>query len=549
MLLMTVLIAWYANSYTLNYRSQQLRLFSVIGFSKREMSKMFFFEKILCLGLTLLLGTIGSLSFARLGYLVVARMLKITLKRGFGLSLQAFMIADLAVVLIFIFLFFLDLIWIQRHNPLTPAIVDQREPKTRWFMLIFGFWSIILGYYLAVTLKDPIDAIQYFFIAVMLVIVGTYFIFIAGSIFVLKFLRGRRSYYYRPQHFIRIGNLLTRMKQNGAGLASITILITMTLVTVISTVALFLGQNQMITAQSPVDLQYTVGNNQSDPTPIIYAAAQKSGVEIKTHDILKMTPILMDVIGLHHYDVHGVLLADFNRMAKTTEKLTPNEVIIVKEDGYEGSSLKIDNQEFRVKRVFRKFPNVKWQVGHDTIYLIFAMKEKTDETQHFLTLKGSDQKQLALFNNLPDGINVQSKAVTKDNIRIMMNGLLFIGILCGSAFVLITFLILYYKQLSEAFEDVLRYQTLLRVGLAQSEIKKNIVSQLRVLFYLPLATAMIHLLFALPFIQRVLSNWGLKSKLNFMLIGLGVLITFALMYRLMGKLTMKVYYRIIFKRR
>ena len=229
--IISVILAIYANNFLRKQRIRQLGLYNIIGFGKGELGKMMAVEKLLLLLTTLLFGGILGTVLSRISYLALAKMLKVDHNLDFGLSQQAFSIAGIITIGLFVVLLLVDELWLIRKRPIEIVRAQragEREPKTKWVTLIVSLIALIAGYYIAVTTTNPLQAMSMFFVAVILVICGTYGLFTAGSVFVLKWLRNRKNYYYKPKHFINVANLLYRMQQNGAGLASIAILVTMT---------------------------------------------------------------------------------------------------------------------------------------------------------------------------------------------------------------------------------------------------------------------------------------------------------------------------------
>lgn len=285
---MSVILAWYANGFLLKQRTRQLAVYNLIGFGRRELTQMLLAEQLACFGVSLVLGLISGVAFARLGYLGLARLLNLASAPGFGLNGNALLLALIELIVIFVLLDLRDLVWVMRHRPLAllqAAKAGEREPKTRWLWALIGVVCLASGYYLALTITNPIKALFSFFIAVILVVIGTFALFIAGSVFILKWLRRRPHYYYQPQHFINVSNMLYRMKQNGAGLAAITILITMTMLTIGTTVTLFVGVDGMVKTEAPTDLAVTYNvraGQQEKLAGAIKRTAAASGIKAKT---------------------------------------------------------------------------------------------------------------------------------------------------------------------------------------------------------------------------------------------------------------------------
>lgn len=521
--------------------------------------------------------------FSRLGYLILGRVLEVDPGSNFGLNPVAFQIGCTAMIFVFIFLFFLDIFWLNRNRPIQimkTVHKGEGEPKIRWFLLVFGIFTLGFGYLIAIKIKDPLASLLYFFVAVLLVIIGTYALFISASIFILKLLRKNTAYYYQPQHFINLGNLLTRMKQNGAGLASITILITMTLVTVNTTATMFWSSNKLVDSEVPTDLVYAHNGKSKDPTNLLKKQAAKEGVKIVNERIVKSCGIghinlkndkvklsqtdlsWKEITGGQLCNIEGMTISNLHSLINKSYKLSPHEVIIAKEGGYPFPTITMGDQTFKVKRVVKKFDNFSKEFGVETMCLVFAneriminqinkfcdsSKKNIEEritSYHLVKLNGSREQQLKLASKF---YGFKFKVESMDLAKTFISSALFVGILSTLAFILATFFILYYKQLSEGYADAKRYHTLERVGLSKIEIQRVINSQLKVVFYLPLAVASVHLLFATPIISRILTIFGIKDIKFFMVVNCFGLLFFGLCYVGMYKATSKVYYLIVTK--
>ncbi|KRM55359.1 FtsX-like permease family protein [Lacticaseibacillus sharpeae] len=600
MMVFAVILAWYANSFLLKQRTKQLALYSVIGFGKRELRLMTAAELLICLIITLICGSVFGAAFSRLSYLALGKMLGVPANVAFGVNPVP--IAEVAgiMALIFLWLMLLDANWLRRHRPLEmlqAVSAGEREPKTRWLMLILGVLTLGAGYAAAIGITNPLGALQWFFIAVVLVIIGTYFLFIAGSVFIFKRLRKNKKYYYQPAHFINVANMIHRMRQNGAGLASIAILATMTLVTIATTITLYRGVPQIVNTSNPADLQYLrfttldtgTQGKKGTLTPAkekaqVAAAARKHHVTIKKRTVATVsgaTPMKFTGKRLQlatNKDYNGMFgpkadmqtlsfmtAAHYNQMMGTHVKLGASDVlygstkdqtrsrIIVGTSTMRvlgkaampfatniaatGTALLVLQNESAISAVIKQLAPKMKQADIDAM---FAQMQTTV----YLTLSGSQANQRALAKDIP-GDSVQSAAVNRKEILQWMSAFLFMGILIGIMFILATALILYYKQVAEGLADAKRYKILQQVGLSEREVRRTINSQLLTLFYIPLIVAGLHTLVAAPFIQRVLTLFGIYDWWQFLAtigITLGI---FAVVYVLMYKTTARVYYRIV----
>ncbi|MCP9308913.1 FtsX-like permease family protein [Lacticaseibacillus paracasei] len=591
--ILSVILAIYANNFLRKQRIRQLGLYNIIGFGKGELGKMMAVEKLLLLLTTLLFGGILGTVFSRISYLVLAKMFKVDHNLDFGLSQQAFSIAGIITIGLFVILLLVDELWLIRKRPIEIVRAQragEREPKTKWVTLIFSLIFLVAGYYMAVTITNPMQAMSMFFVAVVLVICGTYGLFTAGSVFVLKWLRNRQKYYYKPKHFINVSNLLYRMQQNGAGLASIAILVTMTLITLASTATLFFGIKEIVNTNTPVDLSYVVKANDTTTAGKVARMASANHVTIKSqHTFVGPSSTLALLKGNRlesQATVSGPLsmgnarsvqlmtIQSYNRFTDRHASIKPNEILIYTSKDLTGNTLRIGQKNYKIGERASTFPNAP-ATFIPNLFIAFAREDQMiDAMQHLrnaryknnaeaqadittsqdLMLQGSHANQLKLYeavvkSNLTAPDSIQSKAVNYDETMGIMGSFLFIGILFSVTFILATLLIMYYKQLSEGYADARRYTILQRVGLSLREVRSTINSQLLMLFYLPLLVAGIHIGFVLPFAQRIMMLFGLPDWQFFLTVSLITLGIFAIIYVLMYKLTGNVYYRIVSRRR
>ncbi|WP_155287714.1 FtsX-like permease family protein [Lacticaseibacillus zhaodongensis] len=602
MMIFAVILGTYANSFLLKQRTKQLALYSVIGFGKRELRHMVSAELIICAGISIVCGAVFGAAFSRLSYLALGKMLGMPGHAHFGLDLKPILVSAAVIALIFVLLILIDANWLRKHRPLAmlqAASAGEREPKTRWLMLIIGIITLGAGYAAAIGITDPLGALQWFFIAVILVIVGTYALFIAGSVFIYKLLRKNKHYYYQPAHFINVANMIHRMRQNGAGLASITILATMTLVTIATTITLYLGVPQIVSSSTPADMQYiratsadklatgkvTPAQNQA----AVAAIAKKHHVTITKRSVATIStglPIKLGakrVLAASNKDYAGTFgpakglmtadimtLANYNQMTGQNIQLARSSMLLGTNTNQHRRQLAFGPHVLRVQGTARmpyasklggtknalfvfKDNAVITQVAHA---LSAKLSKKTlaatlanAQTTVYLELKGSDANQIAMAKEVQHAkigtLNVQSAAQSRSSVLQWMSAFLFMGILLGIMFILATALILYYKQVSEGLADAKRYKILQQVGLSEREVKATINSQLLTLFYVPLVVAAVHTAVAAPFIQRVLVLFGITNWTQFLTIIGITLLVFAAIYVVMYKATARVYYRIV----
>ncbi len=601
----SLIMAWYANSFLLKQRTRQLALQSVIGFGKRELRRVVAGELGISLLITLIAGSAIGTAFARLTYLLLAKILQVPRGNSFGVSPLPVLLTAGVMLLIFCWLFILDSVWLARHKPIAmmrAASEGEREPKTRWLLTIIGLVALATGYAIAIIITKPLGAMQLFLVAVVLVIIGTYALFIAGSVFICKLLRRNKHYYYQPAHFINTANMIHRMRQNGSGLASIAILTTMTLVTIASTFTLYKGVDQLVALQTPTDLTYQVqGSNAADSVRYEHQAqqlvadlARKQHITITSSTAVTSYATLQTIIRgeklrlAKDSDYSGLTgpndamsstvvttLAAYRKSHHYAGQLSAKQILFYTSAGQRPHKLHFGHSDYTTAAA-KQLPYSDNANGMNSSLVVFAnhaaLKRALSEfpaanqggldgmsttTMVYLKLSGSDRQQTRLAEALRQNklvqsgqiIGVNTRAESRAQVLQWLSSFLFMGILLGLMFIMATALILYYKQVAEGLADAKRYAILQQVGLSRAEIKKTVSSQLLTLFYVPLVVAAVHTLVAAPFVQRIMVLFGITHWRTYMLniaVTLGV---FALLYVLMYRITSGVYYRIVAERR
>lgn len=462
---------------------------------------------------------------------------------------------------------------------------------------------LILGcaYYLAVTIKDPVTTLAAFFFAVIMVIIATYLIFISGSVAFCKILQKKKNYYYKTNHFVSVSSMSYRMKRNGAGLASICILCTMVLVMISSTVCLYLGKEDSLRERYPRNINVTmtsqiysdlISQDADDVAKRTFETAENMGytpVNAIDYTMLSFVSyvrdgeIVFDKNGFNYvsgdlWQIFIVSLDDYNRLTGSQENLDEDEVMIYtsKDMDYNYDVLKIKGQEpLDIKKVVTDFENN----GVDTMQIIPALyifvpdlevqvQKISEQSQDALgninrfvgyDLEATDQQQTDVFSEIYDWLRtsqvnsadgsmyvyVEGSANEKLEFFGIYGGLFFLGIILGIVFIFAAVLIMYYKQVSEGYEDQSRFEIMQKVGMTKREIKKSINSQMLTVFFMPLIAAGVHLAFAFPMIYKMLILLGLVNKVFLIMVTVGCFLLFALLYMLVYKITSRAYYSIV----
>lgn len=592
-----VIFLFYTNSFLMKRRKKEFGLFNILGMEKKHLSRVIGLETVYIAGISLAAGLVLGVLLDKLLYLAILKWLDAPVPLGFYISWQAVVTTLLLFAAIFLLIYLNSLRQIRLANPielLRGGSVGEKEPKTKWVMALLGAASLGTGYYLAVTTKEPASAVLVFFLAVILVIIGTYMLFTAGSIALLKILRRRKKYYYSPKHFTSVSGLIYRMKQNAVGLANICILSTMVLVMIASTSSLMLGMEDIISARYPYDMLFYASEptaplqdelaartdrllagrqvekrNETAYRYLSFAARQMGTVFSTDREANSAANLeLLDSVK----NLFFVPLEDYNRTSGQQYTLEEGEVLVYSDrQPYTGDVLQVDGMRFTVAQQLPAFlgngimranaVSSYYIVVRDmeTIHELDALQEaaygKNASDVGFcygFDMDADRDTQKAVYKDLVEDLKahefeglVESKADSRESFMSLYGGFFFIGVFLGSLFIMATILIIYYKQISEGYEDKERYAIMQKVGMSHGEVKKSIHSQILTVFFLPLITAGVHTAFSFPIMSKILAMFNLTNTTLFVLCTLGCFLVFALLYSLIYGLTAKAYYRIV----
>lgn len=601
-----VIFLFYTNSFLMKRRKKEFGLFHILGMEKRHIGKMMFWE-------TCMVGFISIAGAAAAGVvlykLVVLVLLRITgLEVPFGFTISASGIGNMAICFAAIFLatMLYNLVQVKKANAielLHSANQGEKEPKTRWFLAILGVLALGGGYVIAIVAEDPLGALLMFFVAVLLVILGTYCLFTAGSIALLKIMRKNKTYFYKTKHFISVSGMIYRMKQNAVGLANICILSTMVLVMVSGTISLYLGMEDIINTQYPRDIAITGSGNltdgqKSDLKGMFQQAAAESGqsvegmVEYTTLDVtVWKSGGNMVIANPEDEQPEGTLcvleiltLEEYNRVAKEPGQLQDDEIFVCVRQGEAGdTSYSLNGKNLRIKEYLEDFQleGMDKMIIYDGYFLVVKDRQVMQELYEmqkavygerasvetysiFADLSGDpgqmeryEERFLGLLEEYNqtkgEGETIAAKLALKDERReammVFCGGFLFLGVFLGFVFLMATVLIIYYKQVSEGYEDKGRFEIMRKVGMSPKEVKASIHSQIMKVFFLPLVMAGVHLTMAFPMMNRLLMLFNLRNPGLFAACTVVVVCIFAGIYGIVFGITAKAYYQIVGEQR
>ncbi|MBU3146549.1 ABC transporter permease [Clostridium sp. CF012] len=588
--LFSIVFLFYTNSFLIKRRKKEIGLYNVLGMEKKHIAKVLSIETVIVATISLVLGILGGIIVGKLMFLILINLMKldITISSSFSLSVPAIIQTIELFSMIFVAILIGNLLQVKLTNPielLKGGQKGEKEPKTSWILAISGVIELAIGYGLAMYIESPLKVFDIFFIAVILVIAGTYSTFTAGSIALLKMLKKNKKFFYKTKNFVSVSGMIYRMKQNAVGLANICILSTAVLLTISTTVALYAGQESSLKISYPLDVAISIGNatakEKDRVANMIKEEAEKSGVTLKNQveldDKELMTfqnensfkiakadvSVMSDIKSLHLYT-----LEDYNKMEGKAVALKDNEVLIFsvgKEFNYD--SIVISGKEFKVKGKLNKIKIANKNKNNliDEYRIIVkdtnALKDTYEEKNAnelvnanasiAFDIDGTKEDTIKFCDSLKSHINAmkdsnfQSIYTDREEFYIFNGGFIFIGCFLGLLFTMGTVLIIYYKQISEGYDDSERFKIMQKVGMSKKEVKNTINKQILMVFFLPLAVAVIHIAVAFNVVSKLLSLFGLFSTSTLILAIAGTVAIFAVLYAVVYRLTAKTYYKIV----
>lgn len=526
-----LIFLFYTNSFLIKRRKREIGVYHILGMGKPQLAKMLVIETVVTGAVSILGGIFFGTALAKLMYALLKRMIHYDDKLAFRMSWEIAGNTVLFFTLIFALTLIYNLLQIRLANPidlLHAGSQGEREPKTKWFLTMAGIIFLGIGYYIAITTKEPLKALQLFFVAVICVIIGTYALFTAGSIAFLKLLRKNKNFYYKTKHFTSVSGMLYRMKQNAVGLSNICVLSTMVLVIISSTVSLYIGKEDVLRTRYPQEVYIT--NSVSDDVE-----------NKKLHDMVEK--ICRD-----------------NQVEITDEKSWHMAELVKIKNGEEYTSAMIKDNSSSDIVFFDVIRLADYMIVSDEKEFMkdylekyqLEAEDKPVKWRESFNLRGSEDQKLKAVKELKaqaesefEHTGVQGRYLEKETFFGLYGGVFFIGMYLGSLFLMATVLIIYYKQISEGFDDRERYQIMQKVGMSKREVKSSIRSQILMVFFLPLAMAIIHIAVAFPVITKLLAIFYLKNTKLFFGCTAGTVGIFAVFYVIVFVITAKEYYKIV----
>lgn len=593
----SAILLFYTNGVIIRQRKREFGLYNILGMEKRHIGLVLLWETLYTALIAFAGGIAGAFVFSKLVQMLLMHMLggEVNLRIGFQPA------AALGTLGLFLAIFLLTLIKnltvIARARPtelLRSANEGEREPRSRWILALLGVICLGAGYYISLRTDDVYNAVMMFFVAVLLVIAGTYLLFTAFSIVLLKALRRNKNYYYKTNHFVAVSGMLYRMKRNAMGLASICILSTMVLVTISTTFSLYLGMDEVLNTTYPTDVSCemrwmdSTEEERAEARKHVKEMAGEYGLGVKDEQVINLlsfaAPLADDGVSLDFNVRSGVgvnrilyfavmSMEDYAPISDIQAQLQPGEALAYV-DGSDNqyAALKIGDLSLALRPLEDMTAAIgRSQITTEVIYLVVdsldTLKE-IDEIQraaydlsssyiyqiYCFNLDGPEDQKIAYqeaaiaYGNrtckAPSHVNARQLKYYEDYVS-MYGSMFFLGMFLGFLFIMTTVTIMYYKQVSEGMDDCGRYAIMQKVGMTRAEVRSAIRSQVLTVFFLPLVTAAVHVIFAFPMVRYILRAFGMVNTGLFASCTLGCFGVFAALYIVVYLLTARAYYRIV----
>ncbi len=597
----SLIFLFYTNSFLIKQRYREFGLYNILGMDKRNISRLMFWESIYTAGMSIAAGLICGMTFSKAAELILLNILDGEISFTLHIGVTSLIVTALIYLGIYVLLLLNSFIKVRRSKPLElmqSSRVGEKKLKCNWIFAAVSVGLLGYAYYLAVSIEDPTSASLIFFVAVIMVIIATYLLFISGSVALCKLLQKNKTYYYKPNHFVSVSSMAYRMKRNGAGLASICILLTMVLVMLSSTASLYFGEEDSINNRYPsgVNITYTfedldgISDESLDVQRKIIAEYAPSGTDLTgtryavaagqfTDDGIIVETTHVDMV---HYDKVGYLcilpLADYNNMMGEDKTLESDECLlysdrlalpwetftmeygetyivkerlaVFQEDGA--------NVAMVVPYVYLVVPdvaafvepvaNIQNSYGYSVLNYKWLLGFDCSTAEEEISVKDALLKAIAEHADDDHPWNtfyLESREEERFGAYEVYGSLFFLGMMLSVVFLIAAVLIIYYKQISEGYEDQSRFEIMQKVGMTKKDIRKSINSQMLTVFFLPLAMAGLHLGFAFPCLSKILKLFAFDNLMLNIAVTVGCFAAFGVFYAIVYKITSGSYYDIV----
>lgn len=592
----------YSNNFVMKRRQKEIGLYNILGLEKGHIMKMMAVETLFTSVISIIGGIAVGILGSKLALLLLLKILHVPAQLGFYVCVPGIVVCAVLFLPVVIVTLFRNVHRVRLSQPielLRSGNTGEREPKAKWLMALLGFICLGSGYYIAVTTKSPVTALGLFFAAVLLVMAGTYLLFTAGSIAVLKVMRWKKSFYYKIKNFTSISGMIYRMKQNAMGLASICILSTGVLLMLSTTVSLNMGIEDSLSDMFPYDAGFTFNHVTFEEVPRLRNAFDEAVEKEKVPYEEKITQVVLDISVARNGNDMEILTRDtaasanveyltvvpeeeYEKISGKTVELKPGEILAFQENGGKGN-ISLNGVTYKVKEWLEEKPT--YDRGNNIFYKTTIVVTKEDlqkmdalqkellgkdrgylKLEFGLYIEGGKEADIKYGNLIREDLEPLTETLKGEEDSVspwfqssireehyrsfytLNGGLLFLGIFLGFIFLVGAGMIIYYKQMSEGYEDKERFEIMQKVGMSRKEVKSAIRRQILMVFFLPLLMAVLHIIMAFPMISRLLGLLGMMNTELYILCTAGTIVVFAVIYAAIYMCTAKSYYKIVERR-
>ncbi len=590
---------FYTNSFLMRRRQREFGLYNVLGMSKRNIARILIWETLFTAAIALFGGMVSGVILYKLAELALVRIMHGDVTYSIQIVWSVIPEAALIFCGIFLLLFAFALLKVRLTNPielLHSEIMGEKPPKANWLLGLAGVIILGAGYSLAVTIEDPMAVLFGFFLAVALVVVGTYLIFIAGSVVLCRILQKNKRYYYKPNHFVSVSSMTYRMKRNGAGLASICLLATSVLVILSAGVSLVVGINDVFRQRYPTDFSLTMASH--DPLTEEQTQAltefMSEGLSVTNENsctylyamgiledgALRFSDIYEENGDFSRYwDVYILDLAAYNALSGSDSTLADGEVLLAF-NGEAADLTELDVESvgsIAVRETVPSLPVTPAPLVYKEVLIVtedltafqplpdaaeagdsqitaywrwqysFDAAESLEAQDAIYREKQADCAEImaSVMGDMDYSSNYDSLASSRNDYYGLFGGIFFLAVFFSVVFTLATVLIIYYKQISEGYEDATRFEIMQKVGMTRRDIRRSVNSQMLTVFFLPVGMAGLHLVFACFIVRRLLLMCGLDNTALFVGATCGCFAVFVVIYGLVYRITSNAYYHLV----
>lgn len=616
--LFAVIFLFYTNSFLMRRRQKEFGLYNMLGMGKIHLSIVLFWENLILFGISMVGGLVSGMLLSKMAELCLVMILNGEIDYSLYINREAFIDTWIIFIPIFVLIFIKSLIGIRKSSAvalLKSENVGEKPPRANYLFGIAGIVILGIAYYIALSIENPLIAMAWFFIAVCLVIVGTYLLFISGSVMLCKLLQKNKRYYYKKNHFVSVSSMTYRMKRNGAGLASICILSTMVLVMMMGAGSLYFGKEDSLNTRYPRDINVSVDflsageehlyayEKEVSFISVVDGVIERYNVEPKNVEQVLSSPVvgmlkdgklIIDQRMVNSADTETmddvaqiilIPLSSYNRSFDAQEILGENEVIIqCVRRTYDDDTITLrDGTVWTVKKQIEDVIH-SGEAAMSMIPSVFVITNDIEKAFESFNSELDDiseeylcrlELSYAFDADIPNEEKIELGAAIEEAVRDMQasgegdfysygvdcrekeradyfglfGGIFFLGIFLSIIFLAATVLIIYYKQVTEGYEDESRFNIMRKVGMTTKDIRGNINSQMLTVFFLPLITAALHVGFAFPMVQKLLVMFNLRNTMLSLIVTGAAIVIFGIFYAIVYRITSNAYYTIVSDRK